>query len=77
MSTSTHGTPYTETEILLELITIYSTWNGETTPDFTAIQSRLRDDFNDNGLIAFDSVVKTLGTFIEFELTQRNTRSKE
>ena len=71
MSESIHGTPYTETEILMELVTIYTEWNGDGAPDFSRIQRQLRDDFTADGLTAFDTVVKALGVFIEFELAQR------
>lgn len=60
----------------MDLVMIYTEWNGEVAPDFSRVRARLRDDFTDNGLIAFDSVVKTLNSFIEFELAQR-AREKE
>lgn len=66
-----HGTGWSETESLLDIIDIYNSWNGDGTPDFTQLQRRLREKFTDNELVALETVVDTFHQFIAAELTRR------
>ena len=66
-----HGTGWSETEVLMDVIEVYNSWNGDSPPDFTQVQLRLREKFNDDELETLEIVVSTLAKFIAAELTQR------
>lgn len=65
------GTGWTETETLIDVIDIYSNWDGESEPDFSTVRQRLRERFTTSELITFGSVLEALGKFIESERMRR------
>lgn len=69
-----HGTGWSETEVLLDLIALYNADDFvHTQPDFTAVQRRLREKFNSAELHALDAIVTVLQQFIRVEITRRNS----
>lgn len=66
-----HGTGWTETEVLMDVIELYDAWDGSGSPDFSALQRRLREQFNDNELRTLETAVETLAKFIDDELSRR------
>jgi hypothetical protein len=66
-----HGTGWTETEALMDIITLFNE-DQDSTPDFSAAQRRLRDSFTTTELSALDTVVTVLLQLVKFELAQRS-----
>lgn len=66
-----HGTGWSESESLMDVIEIYNAWNGEDAPDFSPLQRRLREKFTDDELTTLETVVDTLHKFINADLTRR------
>lgn len=70
-----HGTGWVETETLLDVVEIYNSWDGVSTPDFTVAQKRLHRAFSDDELHSLDTVLETLRKLIDHELTWRTQDS--
>lgn len=66
-----HGTGWSESEALMDVVEIYNSWDGNGQPDFSPVQRRLRESFTDNELLALETVVDTFAQFIATELWQR------
>lgn len=67
-----YGTGWSESEVLMDVVTIYNTWNGEGEVNVDSVRRRLREKFTDTELIALDAVVEMLGRLIDVELTSRS-----
>lgn len=67
-----YGTGWSESEVLMDVVTIYNAWNGEGEIDVDSVRRRLREKFSDTELIALDAVVEMLGRLIDVELTSRS-----
>jgi hypothetical protein len=65
-----HGTGWTETEVLMDVITLFNE-DQESAPDFTVVQRRLRENFTTTELSALDTVTTVLLRLVKFELAQR------
>jgi len=66
-----HGTGWSETEVLLDVVEVYNTWDGNSTPDFSTAQERLRERFTTPELIALDAIAASLHQLIEAERMRR------
>lgn len=71
-----HGTGWSETEVLMDVVEVYNSWDGDGTPNFTPVQRRLAEKFEDNELIALETVVDTLAQFIAAELYRRQVEKE-
>lgn len=74
-----HGTGWSETETLMDVVMIY---NGDENiingvPDFGTVQRRLREKFTNAELHAFDAIVTVLLQFVKLEITQRKLGNQE
>ena len=66
-----HGTGWSESEVLMDVVEVYNSWSGDDSPNFTAVQRRLAEKFNDAELDTLEMIVQTLHTFIAAEATRR------
>lgn len=69
-----HGTGWAESEVLLDLMTLYNTFDAsdESVPDFTTVQRRLRESFNLTELRSFELITRVMTGLIDLELSLRN-----
>jgi hypothetical protein len=69
-----HGTDWAESEVLLDLITLYESWesSGDTAPDFTTVQQRLRESFDVTALRTLEILTRILIGLIGQELVTRS-----
>lgn len=72
---TSYGTGWSETEALLDVVEVYDSWDGKSQPDFSPVQRRLRERFEDNELLTLETIVNTFAQFIAAEL-QRRTDEK-
>ena len=68
-----HGTGWVETEVLMDVVEIYNSWDGSDPVDFTPVQRRLRESFTDSELVTLETVVTALHKFIAADLSRRVT----
>jgi hypothetical protein len=72
-----HGTGWVETEVLLDVVEIYNSWDSVNLLDFTVAQKRLHRSFTDTELRSFKTVLEALGKLIDHELTWRAQDDKD
>lgn len=65
-----HGTGWAETELVMDVVTLYDEWDGESTPNFDNVIARTRT-FQDNELRNLWLVLTALGSVITSELAHR------
>lgn len=71
-----HGTGWLESEVLLDLVTLYDEWNEQdtsTSPDFTLVQRRLRESFTLTELRKLELLTHVLTGLIGNELALRGS----
>jgi hypothetical protein len=68
-----HGTGRIESEVLLDVVEIFNDWTGDSTPDFSVVQRRLRESFNVRELRNLETVTHALAALIAKELPQRGS----
>lgn len=66
-----HGTGYAESEVFMDVVEIFDTWNGEDTPDFSPVAQRLRERFNDSELAKLETATHAFHMFITAEQARR------
>lgn len=66
-----YGTGWTETELLMDVLTIYNAWNGEDQLDFDTVRQRLSEKLTDGELVTLSSIVEAFGMLITSELARR------
>lgn len=66
-----YGTGWTETELLMDVLTIYNSWNGEDQINFDTVRQRLSEKLTDGELVTLSSIVEAFGMLITNELARR------
>jgi hypothetical protein len=66
-----YGTGWTETELLMDVLTTYNSWNGEDQLDFDTVRQRLSEKLTDDELVTLSSIVEAFGMLIAGELARR------
>lgn len=68
-----HGTGWAESEVLLDLLTLYNSWEDSdaSSPDFTQVQRRLRESFDLTSLRTLELITHILSGMVSQELTTR------
>lgn len=69
-----HGTGRAESEVLLDLLTLYNSWEDSDTssPDFAPVQQRLRESFDVTALRTLELITHILSKMISQELATRD-----
>lgn len=65
-----HGTGWSETELLMDVMTLYHEWNGESELSFATVNERLRE-VSSGELLTLQVVLSMLNALIQTQLAQR------
>jgi hypothetical protein len=63
-----HGTGWLESEMLLDVVTLFADWDGNLPPDFTIAQRRLREKFTLDELRNFEVTMLALRGLVSAEI---------